>query len=366
MKRMMIAAALAAMSVAFVGCGGKPKIPANTVAAAYVNVDKAIWNAADIVDDVIDALPKEMREDAEKTYKTFIKENKDDIRALGLEWACFTAGLNKDTLGTEIALAVKCDCDAKIKKLGDVTIKDMASNALPKRFDANGCEVYYVQLGAKLPVGGYSIDGLLVAFVEGKYVLATLVNGMPGDPDEAFMKKMIALYKDNDGEKSGEFDDLNDLGSDAVARVQTSGANALVDLLGARETVDRFAKDCGDEDLVEMLTDISNITLDLNLSDDVFGLELSVDAGSKELAKLVEGIFNIVAFGDRVLTAGAVGMSGAVEAAAGKNGVNALKAAADITRDCIDSDRSGSVAKLKLEIDTDDLIDAVVPELFAK
>jgi len=365
MKRMMIAAALAAMSVAFVGCGGKPKIPANTVAAAYVNVDRAIWNAAEIADDIIDAVKNDdLRKMYEEQYKTFIKENKDDIRALGLDWACVTAGMDKDTFQQEIAVAVKCDCEAKLKAAGDQSLVDLAKAAFGNPlFEANGCGVYFLPLGGALPTGGIGVDGVLFTFVEGKYIVATAVSGQPGDTDQAFMKKMVALYKDNDGEKSGEFDDLAALGDDAVARVQTAGVNAIVDLFGFRKAVEEFAEKCGDDDLVEMLTDISNVTLDVNLSDDTAGLELSVDAGSKELAKLVEGLFNVVAFSDRVLTAWAVGMSDMVEGAAGKDGVTALKAASGMLRECIEADRSGSVAKLKIEIDTDDLIDEIVPEL---
>ena len=362
MKKLMMAAALAAMSVAFVGCGGSPKVPANTVAAAYVNLDRAIWNAADVVDDVIDELPKDMREEFDKSFKDFIKENKDDIRALGLDWACVTVGLDKDTMAQEKALVVKCDCGEKVKKL-DASLEEFASKALEKKFDEKGVAVYAVPLaGLPGPLSALG-SGAYVAFVDGKYVVLAFTGTVPSEADSALMRKMIALYKDNDGEKSKSFDELADLGDDAVARVQTADVNAVVDIMGVRPMVEEFAKNCGDADLVDLLTDIRNITLDVNLSDDVFGAELSVDAGSRELAKLVEGLFNVAAFGGRIATAAAVGCAPMAESFAGAQGVAGVKAASDILRECLEADRSGSVATLKLEIDTGDMIEALVPAL---
>lgn len=356
MKKLLTAAVVVAMSVMFVGCGGKPKIPANTVAAAYVDLDKLVWNAADVVEDVIDELPKEMREDAEKTFKDFMKEHKDDIKAIDPEWACLTVGLDKKTGRQEVAVVIKCDYEKKLPSVDsslEDALKAMAGEGKDK---VEGCDVCAIGGGMMsfLP-GKFS-----VGFVDKKYLVCAIV---ATDEDKKFFERMIVLYKDGKGETTNDFDDLTDLGGDTVARIQTAEVDTLIDILGVREDVKKFAEDCGDDDLVDLFTDFSNITLDVNFSDDIVGFELAVDAGSRKLAKLVEGAFEIVAFGGRVATALGVGFNDLVRMECGKEAAGCVKAAADLLRDCLEADRSGSVATLTLEIDTDDLIEVLVPEL---
>ena len=358
MKKLMAVAALSATSLLVVGCGGKPKIPANTVAAAYVDLDKLVWNAA--VDEIPD---KDMRKEMQKAIDDFMKDHKKDIKAVDAQWALLAVTLPKEGFGIgspKGTLVVKCDCEKKIPS-ADKSLKDlMPMFGLTRKGDEKGCDIYE----GDVPVLGPSY----IAVVEGKYVIRT-------DKDEGLMKSMIALYKDGDGEKSKDFGDLTDLDGDTVARFQVAEAETIAKITGMKEQIEKFGKEIDDEDLADMLLDIENVTLDVNFSDDVLGLKLAVDAGSKELAKVVESLFNIVAFANRVYVDAALLDAGGTtsmlrkvgaDSMTGKTVAKGIKAAAKYLREAAESDRSGSTATLTYELDTDDLIEALVPAFFAE
>ena len=370
----MVATALVAASVFFAGCGGKPKIPANAVAAAYVDLDKAVWNTADVVEAVIDELPKEMRKEAEASYEEFLKEHKKDIKAIDAEWACATVEIKKGSSTPDVAVVVKCDSKEKIPSVG-MSLEELAAVALKKVDTINGCDVYaYVESGFDSPLHQIAgCSGMCIAFVGGKYVVCTSVKGFVNDESKAFAGRMIDLYKDGKGEKSGDFGDIADLEDDTVLRIQTAEVETIVDILGAKDQIEKFGKEIDDEDLVDMFLDIENITLDVNLSEDVLGFVYKVDAGSRELAKVVESSFYVFKFASRVYADVALGKMDAVFggilvdlSASVNNGLNAFKSVARQARDAVEVDRDGSTASFSVEFDMDDLIEDVVKALFSE
>ena len=373
MKKLLVAAAVAASTILFTGCGGKPKVPANTVAAGYVDLGKALWNVSDVVELVIGELPKEQRKSAEEEFEKFIKEHKPDFKAVDLDWACITLEVYKDS--PACAVVVKCDTKEKIPSLG-CSIEDVAAGALKKIDTRNGCDIYaYVETGYGNPfrnyAGGY--NGACIAFVDGKYMICTGVKGFVDDDDKAFIGRMIDLYKDGKGDESDDFDDLTDIGGDTIARFQTAEVETVVDILDARAKIEKFAEDVGDEDLIDMFMDVENITLDVNLSDDVLGGELTVAAGSRELAKVVESAFNVAKFATRVYSSiGVAALGDTIDGIIGKIGgprgkgklKPLLKDIGGQIRDAVEVDRSGSTATLTVEFDTEDLVETIVEAAF--
>ena len=354
MKKLMAVAALAATSLLVVGCGGKPKIPANTVAAAYVDLDKLVWNAADVVDDIVDEIPnKDMRKEIQKAIDDFMKDHKQDIKAVDAQWALVTFSVDKTP-----ALVVRCDCEKKIPlkdtPFHDTNLKDIISQVCPAEGDIHRASVPF-------------FGSVYVSIVSGKYLIVTV--------DEKQAKSLVALYKDGEGEKSKDFGDLTDLDGDTVARFQVAEAETIAKITGMKETIEKFGKEIDDEDLADMLLDIENVTLDVNLSDDVLGLKLAVDAGSKELAKVVESLFNVAVFANRVYVDAALLEHPSARplhemfrslCGSRKQGDNVLKAVAKYLREAAESDRSGSTATLTYELDTEDFIEAAVPAYFAE
>ena len=364
MKKLMTVAALVASALVFTGCGGKPKIPANTVAAAYVDLDNLVGNAFDVVDDAIDEIPnKEKRKEMREEFKKFVKDHKPDFKAIDLDWAVFTLGIGEKDK-EEIALVIKCDCKKKIPT-ADASVSEMVKGMGGGKTISSGekYETYKVNLGGMMfmPIPNMP-KSFFVTVAKDQYVILTV--------DEDVMKKMVDLYANGKGETSDDFDDLADVSSDTIIRIQTAEAETFAKLAGVKEFIENYCKEAGDEDMADLLLDVENLTRDINFSDDIVGAVLTVDAGSRELAKVVESAFNVVAFASRL---GVDLVAGNPEGFRSKFGCNSIskdafakmvKAVAEEVRDGVEADRSGSTATLTLELDTDDLLEAVVPALF--
>ena len=364
MKKLMTVAALVASALIFTGCGGKPKIPANTVAAAYVDLDNLVGNAFDVVDDAIDEIPnKEKRKEMREEFKKFVKEHKPDFKAIDLDWAVLTFGIGEKDK-EEIALVIKCDCKKKIPT-ADTSVSEMVKGMGGGKTISSGekYETYKVSLGGGMMFMPIPLPkSLFVTVAKDQYVILTV--------DEDVMKKMVDLYANGKGETSDDFDDLADVSSDTIIRIQTAEAETFAKLAGVKEFIENYCKEAGDEDMADLLLDVENLTLDINFSDDIVGAVLTVDAGSRELAKVVESAFNVVAFASRL---GVDLVAGNPEGFRSKFGCNSIskdafakmvKAVAEEVRDGVEADRSGSTATLTVELDTDDLLEAVVPALF--
>ncbi|MGN0877132.1 MAG: hypothetical protein ACI4TC_07685, partial [Kiritimatiellia bacterium] len=106
--------------------------------------------------------------------------------------------------------------------------------------------------------------------------------------------------------------------------------------------------------------------------DDVLGCALTVEAGSKELAKAVEGFFNIVALCNHIGAdaVAAISTYGKLLPLAASRELDAfgkllkeetLYELAAMIRDSVEVDRSGSTVKASCTYDTEDLVELLVP-----
>ena len=108
MKKMMCILATAIAALVLTGCGGKPKIPANTVVACYVDLEKCLKNGNDIAELVIDNLPKHLKGKAEDAHEKAREEFEKNLSSFDFKWLAVTVGT--DGKGTEeIAAVVRCD-----------------------------------------------------------------------------------------------------------------------------------------------------------------------------------------------------------------------------------------------------------------
>lgn len=356
MKKMMCILATAIAALVLTGCGGKPKIPANTVVACYVDLEKCLKNGNDIAELVIDNLPKHLKGKAEDAHEKAREEFEKNLSSFDFKWLAVTVGT--DGKGTEeIAAVVRCDYLEKNESGKNLPqlIEDYGGVKRASKFDTDVINVY-------LP--GFGMAS--IAFVDEDYIILT--------KNEDWLEKMVRLYADGKGDTSDAFDDLTDLGSDTVARIQTADAKTLVDLAGVRDNLESFGEQCDDADFIEDLLDIGNITLDITVSDDVLGCELTVEAGSKELAKAVEGFFNIVALCNHIGAdaVAAISTYGKLLPLAASRELDAfgkllkeetLYELAAMIRDSVEVDRSGSTVKASCTYDTEDLVELLVPPL---
>ena len=103
----------------------------------------------------------------------------------------------------------------------------------------------------------------------------------------------------------------------------------------------------------------------------MLGGELTVAAGSRELAKVVESAFNVAKFATRVYSSiGVVALGDSIESVIGKIGGTRGKVKPLLMniggqiRDAVEVDRSGSTATLTVEFDTEDLVETIVEAAF--
>ncbi len=349
MKKMPGIVAAVAASLILAGCGGDVRLPANTVAACYLDVDRTLLNVKDITEMVIDKLPKDMREEAEKAYEEAIEQYKKNFRCFDVEWAVATVGMDKSSPEPAPAIVVKADLKAKNEQ--GATLVDMVKGLV----DGQESQVAGAPaLTCVLPALGRST----LAFVDDTYVIAA--------HDAGALEKMVRLYKDGEGATSDSFDDLTDLDGDTVARLQTADVSTLVDLFDCRKTVEEYGEKCGDKDLVKMLLDIGSVTVDVKASEDVLGSVLTLDAGSAELAKIVEGAANVYAFACRIGCAalqccGQSVLPGLIDVPLPAGDAKYFKEFADIYREACEVERDGSVVTLGCIVDMEDVVDIVVP-----
>lgn len=359
MKKMLQALVLAAVAAIAAGCGSKPQIPENTLAAAYLDIEKAVCNMKDVVEQAIDEIPdKETRKQAEKEFKQLVDNHMKDFLAVDPDWAVLTVtGERKDgETVPEAAVVIKCDYGKKMPTTGS-SVKELLQSMMVEKGQIDGCDVLSGSLMV-MPGAAY------VAFVDDKFIIVTEKQSMLG--------KYIDLYKNGKGETSDDFDDLDDLDGDTVLRVQTASGETLANIAGMTEAIKEFGVNAKDEDLADMLLDFEQATLDVNFSDDVIGAKLALATGDRSLAKLFEGVFNVVAFGARI--GAGVGRAG------GKYLVHmiggwlpmrvdfsgAIDQTADLLREAVTAERSGDVATLEIAIDTDDLLEAIVPAAYGQ
>jgi len=356
MKKLIMCTFAAIAAMTFVGCGN-PKIPANTVAAGYADLSKSVDNVTDIAKLIVSNLPKELKEEAEKQLDEALDQYKKNLKPFDLDWALAVVCKGSSPMDIQPGFIVKCKYNEKTE-MG--TLKDvLVSTVMPmaKADTKWGCDVLL------------SHD-ISVAFVNDKFVV--------GSPDKDLLEKLVALYKDGKGDTSDAFDGLTDLGGNAVVRFQTADVASIVDMFGVRGILENYGKECDDEDLVEDILDIGNITLDIAVSDDTLGYTLTVEAGSKEFARCIEGLALVGRlssrfFADAVAGFGKnlkdlplpYGMDDMVQGVGEVDG-ETCKKLAKMLRGAIEVDRSGSTVEVACELDTEDLVELIVPAVTKK
>ncbi len=366
MKKLMMLSCVLAMSAVFVGCNKAPKVPEDTLVAVYVDIPQAAENIGDFFSSAVDQLPDSKREKAEKMLEKITSSSEDDLKALRPEWmVAVVCGDEKNS--PRSAYIVKCDYEAEIPGFGDKSLKDVYADLCEGKEKVNGETVYMLQDGA-------------ITYVERKGDMYMIVCDWYGSWDERgekMLSNLIDIYRDDKGDVSEDFDDLNKLDGDAIARVQTAKVRTLFESFGFKNNLEKFAEKSGDEDFIEDILDGENLTLDIVLSGDEVGMKFEFEAGSKELAKAIEGVFNIGAVTcrttlDMVTFATAFSKKEAREKLPRdlyrlKTDVNLddydeqVKAVSKLLRDGVEVDRSGSFVTAEILIDTDDLLAEIIP-----
>lgn len=311
----------------------RPKVPEDTVLAVYVDLGRAASSFESISREVVNRLPEKQREAARDKVDELITTYRDDFRCFKPEWACFTLGASyEEKDGRKVqkfhpALVVKCKCDAHNKQgnsLRDIieekwTVKPDKSGEYKRLCFSKSVEEtnvvgvttlqlkWNIETREERPVrvrntrkrysweDDYTTEWRLsdwevssehiahyVAFVKGKYVIAA------ADADR--LAKMISLYRDGKGETSKAFDDLADIDRKTVARVQTCTVKELARIYDFEPLIKGIADDCEDKELSKAINKMGDVKLDLKATGKILGGELSVDAGTEDLAKALEGL----------------------------------------------------------------------------
>ena len=361
-------AVAAALSVALVGCGNGPKAPEGTVAAAYIDLGKALDNVEDVIDDFLDELPSSMKEDREgmrkgiEEGKKFAKDQGLDLS--GLDWA-FAALMIDDNGRESMAYAIRVDKDM-LKG-----IRDLLPNFSTTLNEKISEETVY---DAMLPVGR-----LYVAVLDKGLVLAAEPERIYSwERDEAtkrketdLIAKLIATYK-GDAKPAPGYKDIDDLEDNTIARVL---AARLGDSYkrgfgkNAEQIAQMMAETIGDEDLYESVTGLGDVMLDINLDDDTFGIALSVEAASRSDAKIFEQYLEGLTAGDArfVLDGVMAFLANGPMRRDFRHNPELLKtfiAVKKLFKGAFDVDRSWATCTLEIELDTADVIEAAVKNLF--
>lgn len=346
--RTLLAAALA---LVVAGCGKSPKAPQNTVAAVYIDASKAVDNIEDVLDDVLDALPSEMKEIREEVRKG-IKEGKKELAEKAVpydsaKWVMLTVTIDprgKSGITVGIAACVK----------GADKIKSMLGMLKPTG-KVGDVEVFDV----RLPEFGSN----KIAFI-GDLILI-------GESDDA-ITALVKVYSGDEKPAPG-FGDIDDLDGNTIARVLIPEVGQHIERFGLGEEVKTLAELTGDEGLEETIKGFGDLQLDVFLDSGDFGAELSITAATKADAKAIEAVFNLVALGARfgadaaVAGVGQAPMFRHLSKIEQQQTIAAAKALRNVlVDDTIEVDRSGKTSTLTIRIDTEDVIDAVMDNYFAK
>ncbi len=339
MKKLLKLSCLALLAISVVGCGKKAQVPEKTVAAAYVDIEKAYANGKDLCEVFIDALPKEMREGAKKEYEGVIKTIDENKKLLNPQWAVAAVGGTIKELvkagGETLAVTVKVSTsDEDFTKL----LKDNGFGVEPKK----------EKDGLVFPLGDMQLG-----LVNGKYLIFGL--------SEDSFKTMFDLYAGN-GKSSDDFGELARISGNTIARLSTAPISSLLERFELQKEIENFGKITEDEDLADMILGMGAISLDVKLDDDDIGLILRVVCDSSGDAKIVDHFFQAITFCARAFFDGAayaaekdvslpipmLSKSMQKEIAQAKLGLIAAARS-------IEAERDSNIAQLSFVLDIDDL-----------
>ncbi len=364
-------AAVAALTLVLTGCGNGPKAPQGTVAAAYIDLGKTLSNIEDVVDDVLGELPssmKEMREEVRNQIKEGKKAAKENGFALsGFNWAMWTLAFD-ESANQHIGLAVSVDSDMvePLEKLLPV----LGARDLEGKIAGETIREIAVP----------NVGNLYCCILKGGLVLLAEPERIPSWERENTTRKetdgialLVKTYKGEIKPASG-FGDIDDLDGNTIARVLAPEVgDALKARIGgnADEVKKMIEETTGDEDLYDSITGLGDIMFDLNLDDDDFGFALTIETDCRSDAKILESWFEALTAGDaRFLLDGAlVFLADGPMRRDFRRDPNLKKTFVEVRKlfdGAFDVDRSGSTVTLEVELDTDDVIEAIVDNTFAE
>ena len=323
MKKLLKLSCLALLAISVVGCGKKAQVPEKTIAAAYVDIEKAYANGKDLCEVFIDALPK-------------IDENK---KLLNPQWAVAAVGGTLKELasagGETLAVAVRVSTSEEdFTKL----LKDNGFGVEPKK----------EKDGLVFPLGTMQLG-----LINGKYLIFGL--------SENSFKTMFDLYAGN-GKASDDFGELARISGNTIARFSTAPISSLLERFELQKEIENFGKITEDEDIADMVLGMGAISLDVKLDDDDIGLIFRVVCDSSGDAKIVDHFFQAITFCARAFFDGAayaaekdvslpipmLSKSMQKEIAQAKLGLIAAARS-------IEAERDSNIAQLSFVLDIDDL-----------
>lgn len=296
--------------------GERPLIPANTIAACYIDCERAYKNFDDVSKMVGERLDGRLRRDFDSQLEDARKFCENQLVCYRPRWICCMLGIGPD-LEKDVCITTVVRCET--------TAKDNRGRTLEEWIKSEWCEQegyndsYYKR---EHKASSSMVDGtpilalktidtweegreeyveLAIAFVDERYLIAvTCPNARDWQTTEDHIRGLIKLYRDGEGETSRSFADLADLPGSAIARVQTCNIGTAADIFGCRDTIDKICRACEDESLAEEICKVGDLTVDLMLDSSNFGTATSIEAGSEEIAKALEGVLNLGLFANRL------------------------------------------------------------------
>ncbi len=413
MKKLMMLSLFFATAVVFVGCKKAPKVPEDTLVAVYVDIPQSVENIGEFLSAAAEQLSESKCRKANKSFEKIYSVIKKDFKAFDPEWMVAVLCGDKEN-SPRRAVIIKCNYEAEIPSLDDESLEERYDSEYKDRIDEGGaCNVGKTKINTEKV---YVIDGEAITFIDGKdgkYVImcewdtsaayeyyretrdryyyweprktfdSDEYNRKLCDSDERgkkMLSNLIDIYRDGEGDVSEDFDDLNKLDGNAIARVKTAKLGTLRDLenrdYGFLNCCMEFAEKSGDEKFVEDVDGAKGYICDFILSGDEVGVRLEIDAGSKELAKAFEGsmygsaisgfffgnVFSrIPTFGDlNYLTSSIRRLER--EFMSTEDDSSYSKSVAKLLREGTEIDRTGSSVSAERVVDTDSLLAEIMPD----
>lgn len=282
MNRLFQLTGLVVIALTVLGCRDKNgktiPVPEKTIVAAYIDLGKAYGDGKDFAKKIIRELPSELRGSVQEGYENALKEIDKVKDQLNPEWVVIAFGGDPKTLSKEadkcIAFAAKIDAD-----------EDTVTNVLIE-LASGGKVTIEKQDGNIICVDDEERTGL----VDGKYLIGAASK-------EAF-DEMFDLYAGK-GKASEEFNDLSRISGNTACRISTAPVSSLLKRFELTKHVDRFGKDSQDKEMADLIRYMGSVSLDIAFAD---GGEvvLRVECDSPDHAEMVDGVFQLLAFANRV------------------------------------------------------------------
>ena len=282
MKNALRLACLAILVLTVAGCGKKPQVPEATVAAAFVDLEKAYENGKQLTKTIINEFPEASRSVAINVYESALKAIDRNKEALNPKWAVIALGGTFEDLsrapGGNVAMAIRIDTDEK-------TADGMLKQWVTER--AGGADV---KPDTREKGIVYEVYSFYAGRIEDDFLI--LANSK-----DAFMD-MFDLYTGK-GTPSKDFADLARISGNTVAHISTAPVHRMISRFELTEEIEKFGLISDDEDLADMILNLGTFTLDILADGNDIGLSLRVVCGSSGDAKFFEHVFQTIAFVSR-------------------------------------------------------------------